>query len=201
MREKQFAPATQRNRDPILAVLKEILPPTGTVLEVASGTGEHAVYFAPHLRPRRWLPSEANPFLRESILAWEDEFPCDVLAAPIAVDVTADNWWQEVGEALSAIVCINLIHIAPWSACDGLIKGAGALLPLGGILYLYGPFKEGGKHTAPSNAAFDESLQQQNPQWGVRDLDDVVSLANAYNLELQDVIAMPANNLSVVFRR
>ncbi len=201
MREKQYAPATQRNREPILAALKEVLPATGTVLEVASGTGEHAVYFAPQLRPRRWLPSEANPFLRESILAWQDEFPCDVLAPPVPLDVTAENWWQEVKASLSAIVSINLIHIAPWSACEGLIKGAGTLLPSGGVLYLYGPFKQGGEHTSHSNAVFDESLQQQNPQWGVRNLEDVVSLANAHNLELQDIIAMPANNLSVVFRQ
>lgn len=200
MKEKQFAPATERNRDPVLAVLQDVLPPKGTVLEIASGTGEHAVYFAPRLRPRYWLPSEVNPLLQESILAWQEEFPSDVLYPPIEIDVMSENWWQGVEKKPCAIVCINLIHIASWSACEGLVQGAGALLASGGILYLYGPFKQEGVHTAASNAAFDESLQQQNPQWGVRNLEDVVSLGKAHHLELQDVIAMPANNLSVVLR-
>ncbi|AFZ49488.1 DUF938 domain-containing protein [Dactylococcopsis salina] len=202
MREKQFAPATERNREPILAVLKQILPPTGTVLEIASGTGEHAVYFAPRLSPRHWLPSETNPILQESILAWREEFPSDVLSPPLDLDVMDENWWEKVKhQDLCAVVCINLIHIAPWAACEGLMKGAEALLPQGGILYLYGPFKQQGVHTSESNVSFDESLQQQNPEWGVRNLEDVVSLGKVHQLELQDVIAMPANNFSVVFRR
>lgn len=202
MREKQFAPATQRNRDPILAVLQQILPPTGTVLEIASGTGEHAVYFAPRLSVGGWLPSESHPLLLDSILAWEEEFPCERLSDPIKIDVMAENWWThpELEKDCSAIVCINMIHIAPWSACEGLIKGAGELLPRGGLLYLYGPFKQEGVHTAASNVSFDESLQQQNPQWGIRNLEDVVSLASRHRLELQDVITMPANNLSVVWQ-
>jgi len=202
MREKQFAPATERNREPIIAVLKQILPPRGTIIEIASGTGEHAVYFAPRLSPRHWLPSEANPILQESILAWREEFPSDVLSPPLDLDVMGEKWWEKVKlQDLCAVVCINLIHIAPWTACEGLMKGAGALLPQGGILYLYGPFKQQGVHTSESNVAFDQSLQQQNPAWGVRNLEDVVSLGKVHQLELQDVIAMPANNLSVVFRR
>lgn len=202
MREKQFAPATERNREPIIAVLKQILPPTGTVLEIASGTGEHAVYFAPRLSPRHWLPSETNPILQESILAWREEFLSDVLSPPLDLDVMGENWWEKVKpQDLCAVVCINLIHIAPWAACEGLMKGAEALLPQGGILYLYGPFKQQGVHTSESNVSFDQSLQQQNPAWGVRNLEDVVSLGKVHQLELQDVIAMPANNLSVVFRR
>lgn len=201
MNEKQFAPATQRNRDPILRVLQQVLPATGTVLEIASGTGEHAVYFAPHLRPRQWLPSEANPILQESIRAWEAEFPCDGLSPPIPIDVMQKNWAQDLsGKQFCAVVAINLIHIAPWEACVGLMAGGEQLLPRGGILYLYGPFKQSGKHTAESNAAFDQSLQQQNPQWGVRNLEDVVSLAEKHQLELQAVVTMPANNLSVAFR-
>jgi len=201
MSEKQFAPATQRNRDPILQVLQQVLPPTGTVLEIASGTGEHAVYFAPQLRPRQWLPSEVNPILEESIRAWQAEFPCNLLAQPLMIDVMQENWAQQLsGKTLSAIVAINLIHIAPWQACIGLMAGAEELLTSGGLLYLYGPFKQGGEHTAESNAAFDQSLQQQNRQWGVRNLEDVVSLAQTHQLELQEVITMPANNLSVVFR-
>jgi len=201
MSEKQFAPATQRNRAPILQVLQQVLPPRGTVLEIASGTGEHAVYFAPRLRPRSWLPSEANPILEESIRAWQADFPCDVLLPPVTIDVMRENWAQELsGKAFCAMVAINLIHIAPWQACIGLMAGAEKLLPTDGILYLYGPFKQGGEHTAESNAAFDQSLQQQNPQWGVRNLEDVVSLAQTHQLELQAVVAMPANNLSVIFR-
>lgn len=201
MSEKQFAPATQRNREPILQVLQQVLPPTGTVLEIASGTGEHAVYFAPQLRPRQWLPSEVNPILEDSIRAWQAEFPCDVLAQPLTIDMMQENWAQQLsGKTLSAMVAINLIHIAPWQACIGLMTGAEQLLTRGGLLYLYGPFKQGGEHTAESNTAFDQSLQQQNPQWGVRNLEDVVSLAQTHQLELQEVITMPANNLSVIFR-
>ncbi|NBD16918.1 MAG: DUF938 domain-containing protein [Cyanobacteria bacterium] len=201
MSEKQFAPATQRNREPILQVLQQVLPPTGKVLEIASGTGEHAIYFAPQLRPRQWLPSEVNPILEDSIRAWQAEFPCDVLAQPLTIDVMQENWAQQLsGQTLSAIVAINLIHIAPWQACIGLMAGAEQLLTSGGLLYLYGPFKRGGKHTAESNVGFDQSLQQQNRQWGVRNLEDVVSLAQTHQLELQEVITMPANNLSVVFR-
>ncbi|MDR9405262.1 MAG: DUF938 domain-containing protein [Halothece sp. Uz-M2-17] len=201
MSEKQYAPATQRNRDPILQVLQQVLPARGTVLEIASGTGEHAVYFAPHLRPRHWLPSEANPILQESIQAWQEEFPCNVLSPPLSLDVMQKDWAQKLsGKQFCAVVAINLIHIAPWQACMGLMEGADQLLSPDGILYLYGPFKQGGEHTAESNFAFDQSLQQQNPQWGVRNLEDVVSLAQTHQLELQEVIPMPANNLSVVFR-
>ncbi|AFZ44489.1 protein of unknown function DUF938 [Halothece sp. PCC 7418] len=201
MSEKQFAPATQRNRDPILELLQQVLPPQGTVLEIASGTGEHAVYFAPQLRPRQWLPSEPNPILQESIRAWQEEFPCDVLSPPITIDVMEKDWVQDLsGQQFCALVAINLIHIAPWQACVGLMAGGEQLLPSGGILYLYGPFKQGGEHTADSNAAFDQSLQQQNPQWGVRNLETVVSLAQKHKLELQEVVAMPTNNLSLVFR-
>jgi cyclopropane fatty-acyl-phospholipid synthase-like methyltransferase len=201
MSEKQFAPATQRNRDPILKVLQQVLPETGTILEIASGTGEHAVYFAPQLRPRQWQPSEANPILEESIRAWEEEFPCDTLLSPLTLDVMQKDWIQELsGLSFSALVAINLIHIAPWEACMGLLKGAEQVLPTNGILYLYGPFKRGGQHTAESNAAFDQSLQQQNPQWGVRNLEEVISLAQKHQFELQKVVAMPANNLSVIFR-
>ncbi len=201
MSEKQFAPATQRNRDPILKILQQVLPSTGTVLEIASGTGEHAVYFAPQLRPRQWQPSETNPILEESIRAWEEEFPCDVLSPPVTLDVMQKDWRQQLsGQSFSALVAINLIHIAPWKACMGLLEGAEQLLATDCPLYLYGPFKQGGKHIAESNAAFDQSLQQENPQWGVRNLEDVVSLAQTHQFELQKVVTMPANNLSVIFR-
>lgn len=202
--DRQYAPATQRNRDPILEVLLEVLPPTGTVLEISSGSGEHAVFFAPRLAPRRWLPSDPNPIARASIAAWRDHHPAENLAAPIAIDARDAIWsieQQEVSEPIRAIVNINMIHISPWSACLGLMAGANRILPSGGILYLYGPYKQGGQHTAPSNQRFDESLQLQNSEWGVRNLEDVIAAAQAENLALIKTIAMPANNLSVVFQK
>lgn len=202
---RQYAPATERNREAILQVLQRVLAESGTVLEVASGTGEHAVFFAPRLSPRKWLPSDANPISRDSILAWQAHFPADNLYPPLDLDVRADVWSVEAEAQpdtdIIAVVSINMIHIAPWSACLGLMAGASRILPVGGILYLYGPFKQGGQHTAPSNAAFDEMLQNQNPAWGVRNLDEVVAVANAQQLGWQETVEMPANNLSVVFKR
>lgn len=207
---RQYAPATQRNRQPILEVLQQVLPPTGTVLEISSGTGEHAVFFAPQLQPRFWIPSDPNPSARASIDAWRKHYAVANLAAAIALDVCEPIWTIEQPgavptidlhqSAIQAIVNINMIHIAPWSACLGLMAGAQRILPIGGILYLYGPFKQGGQHTAPSNAAFDQSLQLQNPTWGVRDLDEVVDVGEAHQLALVKTIAMPANNLSVIFQ-
>lgn len=209
---RQFAPATQRNREPILDVLLQILPLTGTILEISSGTGEHAVFFAPRLYPRLWIPSDPNPTARASIAAWRTDCPVDTLYPPIALDVHDPVWSveQELPEALqgidfvrspiTAIVNINMIHIAPWSACLALMAGAERILPTGGILYLYGPFKQGGNHTAASNVAFDANLQAQNPDWGVRNLEDVVAVAQTHRLSLIKTYTMPANNLSVVFQ-
>ncbi|MBE9179095.1 DUF938 domain-containing protein [Oculatella sp. LEGE 06141] len=203
---RQYASATQRNREPILEVLLQVLPPVGTVLEVSSGTGEHAVFLAPRLAPRQWIPSDFSPLARASIAAWREQYPTENLHPPIALDAREPVWLVEQDATLQrhpivAIVNINMIHIAPWSACLGLMAGAKRILPPGGILYLYGPFKQGGQHTAPSNAVFDESLQLQNPEWGVRDLEEVEAVAQAQHLCLINTYAMPANNLSVVFRR
>lgn len=211
---RQFAPATQRNREPILQVLQEVLPPTGTVLEISSGTGEHATFFAPQLQPRQWLPSDMNPDARASIQAWRSHSPAKNLHPPIALDTQDSIWAVEQSELfpelanlnlqqspITAIVNINMIHIAPWSACLGLMAGAGRILPTEGILYLYGPYKQKGHHTAPSNAAFDQSLRSQNPAWGVRDLEEVIAAAQAEGLAFVNTYSMPANNLSVVFRR
>ena len=207
---RRHALATQRNREPILAILERVLPATGTVLEISSGTGEHGVFFAPRLAPRQWLPSETDPLARQSILAWQAAEPAANLHPPLALDVRQTPWPVEDSAAdlgvdltthpITAIVNINMVHIAPWEACLGLMAGAGRLLPRGGVLYLYGPFKQGGDHTAPSNAAFDDSLQAQNPAWGVRDLEAVVAEAEAVGLRWVDTLAMPANNMSVVFR-
>ncbi|MEH1907011.1 DUF938 domain-containing protein [Nostoc sp.] len=205
---RQYAPATQRNSEPIIEVLLQVLPKSGTILEIASGTGEHAVFFAPKLSPRSWLPTDANPQLRASITAWAEHFGYSNLYPPLELDVREPVWAVENHvfdwlnrEPIVAIVNINMIHISPWSACLGLMAGAGRILPAGGILYLYGPFKQGGEHTAASNAAFDESLRAQNPEWGVRNLDDVVAVASAQNLTFKQTYQMPANNLSVVFER
>lgn len=202
---RKYAPATQRNREPILEVLLQVLPANGTILEVASGTGEHAIFFAPRLSPRKWLPSDPNPELRASIDAWAAEFPADNLYPPLELDASQPIWpvekdikFHEV--AIVAVVNINMIHISPWSACLGLMAGAGRILSPGGILYLYGPYRQEGEHTAPSNAAFDESLRSQNPEWGVRNLEDVVAAAQQNNLYLQTTYQMPANNLSLVFQ-
>ncbi|BAB72343.1 class I SAM-dependent methyltransferase [Anabaena sp. FACHB-709] len=203
---RKYAPATQRNREPILEVLLQVLPASGTILEIASGTGEHAIFFAPRLKPRKWLPSDPNPELRASITAWIAQFPSDNLYPPVELDASQPIWSVERDAILqdapiAAIVNINMIHISPWSACLGLLAGAGRILPPGGILYLYGPYKQGGEHTAPSNAAFDESLRSQNPEWGVRNLEDVIAAAKQQNLQLHKTYQMPANNLSVVFQR
>jgi Protein of unknown function (DUF938) len=206
---RRYAPATERNREPILAVLQQILPPTGTILEISSGTGEHAIFMAPQLAPRDWLPSDPNPDARASIAAWQRFAPCDNLYSPIDLDASSAEWSIESGsvpigdltqQPITAIANINMIHIAPKSAYLGLFAGAKRILPIDGILYLYGPFKQGGVHTAPSNAAFDDSLRSQNPEWGVRDLEEITTVAQSHNLELQKVYPMPANNLSVVFK-
>lgn len=195
---RRHAPAALRNRDPILAVLSRTLPARGVVLEVASGSGEHAAYFAPRLAPRQWQPSDADSDARASIAAYAAQIECPTLRPPVALDASDDTWPIA---AADAIVCINMIHIAPWSAAQGLVRGAAAILPTGGLLYLYGPFMRGGRHTAPSNQAFDTGLRARDPAWGVRDLDDVAHLAAAQGLALDEVVEMPANNLSVLFRR
>jgi hypothetical protein len=202
---KQFAPATQRNREAILEVLLQVLPSSGTILEIASGTGEHATYFASSLKPRKWLPSDPSAIARDSITAWSQECLCENLYPPIELDASLPVWSVESLDLQDLEICaianINMIHISPWNACLGLMAGAGRILPSEGILYMYGPYKIDGKHTAPSNEVFDASLQMQNPEWGVRDLDDVIAAAKTQKLNLLKTVQMPANNLSVVFQR
>ncbi|MHB0777104.1 DUF938 domain-containing protein [Halomonas sp. WWR20] len=196
------SPAAQRNREPILAVLREVLPAEGRVLEIASGTGEHIVHFARHLAELRWQPSDPSPEARRSIEAWRQATNLDNLDAPLALDVTQRPWPADsLAEPLQAIVCLNMIHIAPWEATQALLVEAGRRLSAQGVLFLYGPFKRQGTHSAPSNAAFDADLRQRNPAWGVRDLDDVTILAQQAGLYLERIVEMPANNLSVVLRR
>lgn len=201
---RQHAPATHRNRDPILTVLKRVLPPSGTVLEVASGTGEHGAYFAPQLSPRCWLPTDLSLTACASIAAWRDHLQPQGLCPPLPLDVTAHHWpveEQPVDPPITAIVAINMIHIAPWQATLGLLTGAGRILPPGGILYVYGPFHRRGFPTAPSNQAFDADLRAQDPDWGLRELERLVEAAAACDLHLMEVAEMPANNLSVIWGR
>jgi 16S rRNA G966 N2-methylase RsmD len=202
MDTRQYSPATQRNRQPIFDVLTKVLLSGSNILEIASGTGEHAIFFASQLKSCHWIPSDINPLARESIKAWKNTQAVDNLNLPLSIDVTQENWQQQLkNKEIDAIININMIHIAPWTACLGLMTGAGQILPSGGILYLYGPYKRNGEHTAPSNDSFDRSLREQNPLWGVRDLEAVIEAAAAAKLRLQKVIEMPANNFSVIFSR
>ncbi len=195
----QSAPAALRNRDPILAVLRHSLPERGLVLEIAAGTGEHAVHCAAALPGLDWQPADQDEAALASITAWRSGAALPNLRAPVQLDAAHPESWPI--ERADAIVNINMIHISPWAATQGLMAGAGRLLPPGGVLYLYGPYIEPGVETAPSNRAFDESLRARNPAWGLRRLDEVADLAAQHGLGLDQRIAMPANNLSLVFRR
>jgi SAM-dependent methyltransferase len=192
------AAATERNREPILEVLRRVLPPVGLVLEIASGTGQHVTFFARALPALRWQPSDPSPVHRDSVRAWTAACGADNIAQPLDLDVEREPWPLARADA---ILNINMIHIAPWSATVALFQGAARVLPAAGVLYLYGPFKREGQHTADSNQRFDERLRGEDPRWGVRDLGEVQAVATAAGFHKAEVIAMPANNLSLVFRR
>lgn len=195
---KRQAPAAARNRQPILDVLRPRLPDRGLVLEVASGSGEHALHFAAALPGLVFQPSDPDPEARASIDAWAADSGLANLRPALALDAATTDWPIAVADA---VLCCNMIHISPWASTIGLVAGAARLLPPGGLLYLYGPYRRNGAHTAPSNAAFDEDLRRRNPAWGVRDLEAVATLAAGAGLAPPEVIEMPANNLSVLFRR
>lgn len=195
---KRHAPAAARNAGPIREVLARLLPAGGAVLEVASGTGQHAAFMAAAFPDRTWQPSDADPGALASIAAWVAEAGLPNLRAPLRLDVEVEPWPID---AVDAIVCINLVHVAPWSAALALLRGAARRLGPGGLLYTYGPYRFGGEFTAPSNAEFDASLRAQDPGWGVRDVRDLEAAAAAARLHLAETIAMPANNHSLVFRR
>ena len=192
------APAVARNRDAILAVLRGVLPASGMVLEVASGSGEHAVCFAAALTGLFWQPSDPDEAARRSIAAHARAAGLPNLLAPLALDAAAPAWPIDRAEA---VLCINMIHIAPWAATQGLMAGAARVLPPGAPLVLYGPFREEGRHTAPSNTEFDASLRRSDPAWGVRDREAVTEAAERTGLRLAERVAMPANNLCLVYRR
>lgn len=191
------APATERNREPILEVLRRALPSSGVVLEIASGTGQHAVFFAAALPHLTWQPTDLSPAHLESIRAWREAAGSPNLAPPMPLDVEAEPW--PLAQA-DAVVAINMIHIAPWSACEALMRGAARVLPANGVLFLYGPFKRNGEHTSESNARFDERLRSDDPRWGVRDAGEVEEAAAKQGLRLVETVPMPANNQSLVFR-
>ncbi len=197
MSKEEWA-APQRNRGPILEELRLVLPQRGTVLEVASGTGQHAVAFARGLAPLRWQPTDPDPVHRASIDAWRAEEGLENLLPALELDVLQDHWPVE---RVDAVVNINMIHIAPWEATEALFRGARSVLTSGGVLFMYGPYQLNGAHTAPSNAAFHRSLQERNPQWGVRDLNEVKAVAHRAGFAFEKRVEMPANNFSIVYRR
>jgi hypothetical protein len=194
---KRHAVAPDKNREPILGALRQLLPHAGTVLEIASGTGQHAVYFARELPSIVWQPSDVDADAVDSIQAWRAEAALPNLRAPVPIDVTHEDW--EVPPA-HAIVCINMVHIAPWAACVGLLNGAPRHLIARGRLIFYGPFVIPGRETAPSNVEFDASLRRQNPAWGLRDLGEITRLAEARGLDRTHVIDLPSNNVVAAFQ-
>ena len=195
---RRCAPHVARNAEPIADVLRTSLPAEGLVLEIASGSGEHALLFARAFSHLLWQPTDADPVGLRSIDAWRAAEGVPNLLAPVHLDASSAEWPVEHADA---ILCINMVHISPWSATQGLMAGAGRLLPPGAPLYLYGAYRQEGVPTAPSNEAFDQSLKSRNPSWGLRNLEDVVAEAGRHGLALESVVPMPANNLSVVFRR
>jgi SAM-dependent methyltransferase len=195
---RQHSPSAERNREPILAVLRKVLPATGRVLEIASGTGQHAICFAAAMPGLNWQPSDPDADARASIAAWVVHEGLANVRAPLALDVHQPDWGVD---ALDAVVCINMIHISPWSATRALFAGASRHLADGGLLYVYGPYRRGGAHTSPSNYAFDQQLRSRDPAWGVRDMEAVIALGASAGLVCDEPIAMPANNFSLVFRK
>ncbi|MEH2510976.1 SAM-dependent methyltransferase [Nitrobacteraceae bacterium AZCC 1564] len=192
------APATLRNREPILDVLRGVLPASGLVLEIASGSGQHVVYFAQHFPHLTFQPSDPDAAALQSIPAWTHDAGVTNVLPPVMLDATSNNWPVATADAM---ICINMIHIAPWRACEGLLRGAGRLLRPGSPLYLYGPYRRADVATAPSNDAFDAALKSRDPKWGLRDLETVAKLAASEGFSAPAITEMPANNLSVVFRR
>ncbi len=201
---RRVSPSAVRNRDPLLKVLRAELPPSGLVLEMASGTGEHAVFMAQNLPDIEWAPSDPDQGARASTSHWIAKHNLPNLRSLLDLATTDADWagaaLAALGQAPQALVCINMIHIAPWPACEGLFAGAEEVLGEGGILFLYGPFAEGGV-LAPSNEAFDQWLKDQDSNWGVRAIEDVCTVAAGHGFDLLKTIPMPANNTSVVFIR
>ena len=192
-----FIGAAERNKDPILNLLERVLPRTGLVLEIGSGTGQHVAHFAKALPELSWQPSDPDEGFRESIRSWTKFSNLDNVRAPVDLEVCRFPW--PVTHA-DGVLCVNMIHVAPWEATEALFSGAKSVLDRGGVLVLYGPYRRFGRHTAPSNEAFDARLRASNPSWGLRDLEKVVEIADQAGFRLAEVVEMPANNFGVVFR-
>ncbi len=194
---KLVFPAPERNKLPILAVLQRVLPTTGTVLEIASGSGQHAAFFSAHFPTLKWIPSDVADAHLRSIADYVKESALPNLSLPLSINVLEEDWGVRL---VDAIFNANLIHIAPWECTEGLLRGAAKTLRSGGTLILYGPFRIGGVDTSPSNAAFDADLKSRDPRWGVRDLEAVTDTAQRYGLTLRERVAMPANNQTLIFQ-
>ena len=198
---RRYAPAVDRNWGPILSVLRDVMPTPGTILETASGSGQHAAWFAPEFPEHRWVPSDFDPDNLISIDAWcRHEGAANVLA-PRVLDAGTEDWpVGDIAADLVAVLSVNMIHISPWAAGLGLLAAAGRLLPANGILFLYGPYLRDGQPATESDAEFDQSLKARDPSWGLRDLDQVIAAAKVHGLELSQQVAMPVGNLSLIFR-
>ena len=192
------APEAERNKGPILEVLQRVLPPRGLVLEIGSGTGQHVVHFAKALSQLSWQPSDPDAENRQSIALWSRIEALGNVRAPLALDVRERPWPID---AADAIVCINVVHVSPWAATLALFDGVREMLPPEGVLFLYGPYRRGGRHTAPSNEKFDADLRAHNPEWGLRDIDELAEVADRVGFALAEIVDMPANNFSLVFRK
>ena len=192
------APEAERNKGPILEVLQRVLPPRGLVLEIGSGTGQHVVHFAKALSQLSWQPSDPDMENRQSIALWSRIEALGNVRAPLALDVRERPWPID---AADAIVCINVVHVSPWAATLALFDGVREMLPPEGVLFLYGPYRRGGRHTAPSNEKFDADLRAHNPEWGLRDIDELAEVADRVGFALAEIVDMPANNFSLVFRK
>lgn len=198
MEAREISPSAERNKQPILDVLTRVLPAQGLVLEIGSGTGQHVAHFAKALPALTFQPSEMDLDRHESIQAWTAADHLSNVRPPLAINLIEGAWPLSTADA---IVCINVIHISPWEATLGLMAGAGRLLATGSVLVTYGPYLRGGAHTSASNEAFDASLRARNPRWGVRDIGELEQVANHAGLALEETIAMPANNFSLVWRK
>jgi len=192
------APAAERNQGPILEVLQRVLPPRGLVLEIGSGTGQHVVHFAKALSQLSWQPSDPDAENRQSIALWSRVEELGNVKPPLALDVRVRPWPID---AADAIVCINVVHVSPWAATLALFDGVREVLPREGVLFLYGPYRRGGRHTAPSNEKFDADLRAHNPEWGLRDIGELAEVADRAGFALAEIVDMPANNFSLVFRK
>ncbi len=203
---RRFSPSAARNRDAIRGVFLEHMPDLGQILELGSGTGEHAIHIASAAPGIRWLPGDPDPESRESIAGWIRHSGLTNVADPHSLDAAASDWTEQVDRSnqgpITGMISINVIHITPFAVSEGLLRGAGELLAEGGRLMLYGPFSRGGAHTAPSNARFDATLRARDRRWGVRDLEnELFPLAREASLALARVVDMPANNYAVLFER